>query len=77
MPIHMIAEYRVRPTMFVCGDDAAAKQTVTEMLDRFGWDVEDIGGAAGARAIEPLCILWCAPGFLRDDWSRAYRVLRG
>lgn len=64
-----------RPTMFICGDDATAKSRVTEMLDTFGWDTEDIGPVAGARAIEPLCILWCAPGFLRNDWQRAYKVL--
>ena len=62
--------------MFVCGDDPSAKAQVGGVLDDFGWDVEDLGGAAGARAIEPLCILWCIPGFLRNDWVRAYKVLR-
>lgn len=65
-----------RPTMFVCGNDAGAKQEVREVLDRFGWDAEDLGGVEGARAIEPLCILWCAPGFLRNQWTHAYRVMR-
>jgi predicted dinucleotide-binding enzyme len=64
-----------RPTMFLCGDDAGARAQVTDILDDFGWDVEDLGGAAAARAIEPLCILWCIPGFLRNDWVRAYKVL--
>ena len=65
-----------RPTMFIAGSDAAAKREVTALLDRFGWDAEDVGGVEGARAIEPLCMLWCAPGFLRNDWTHAYRVLR-
>jgi hypothetical protein len=65
-----------RPTMFICGNDAGAKAEVTTILDRFGWDAEDIGGVEGARAIEPLAILWCAPGFLRGQWTHAYRVLR-
>ena len=65
-----------RPTMFICGNDAAAKAQVVEVLARFGWDHEDIGGVEGARAIEPLCILWCAPGFQRGQWAHAYRVLR-
>jgi len=64
-----------RPTMFICGDDAEAKKEVTAILDRFGWDAQDIGGVEGARAIEPLAILWCAPGFLRNEWTHAYRVL--
>ena len=65
-----------RPTMFIAGDDPAAKALVTALLDDLGWDAEDVGGVEGARAIEPLCQLWCAPGFLRNDWMRAYRVLR-
>jgi 8-hydroxy-5-deazaflavin:NADPH oxidoreductase len=65
-----------RPSMFICGDDAAAKKEVTGILDAFGWDTEDMGSAAAARAIEPLCILWCIPGFLRNDWTHAFKVLR-
>jgi predicted dinucleotide-binding enzyme len=65
-----------RPTMFYCGDDAAAKATVARILDQFGWDSEDMGGAVGARAIEPLAVLWCIPGFLRDSWTHAFRLLR-
>ena len=65
-----------RPTMFYCGDDAGAKATVARLLDQFGWDTEDMGGAVGARAIEPLAVLWCIPGFLRDSWAHAFRLLR-
>jgi len=65
-----------RPSMFIAGDDGAAKAEVQKILDRFGWDVEDCGAAAAARAIEPLCMLWCIPGFLSNDWAHAYRVLR-
>ena len=65
-----------KPSMFICGNDEAAKKTVREILDQFGWEIEDLGWAEAARAIEPLCILWCIPGFLRDDWVHAYKVLR-
>lgn len=64
------------PTMFICGDDAAAKAQVVGVLEQFGWDHEDIGGAVGARAIEPLVQLWCAPGFLRNHWAHAFKLLR-
>jgi 8-hydroxy-5-deazaflavin:NADPH oxidoreductase len=64
-----------RPTMFICGNDEAAKGTVTEVLDGFGWDVADMGAAEAARAIEPLCILWCIPGFLRNEWTHAFALL--
>jgi hypothetical protein len=64
------------PTMFICGNDEAAKAEVRAILERFGWDIEDLGAAEAARAIEPLCILWCIPGFLRNDWLHAFKVLR-
>ena len=65
-----------RPTMFVCGNDAAAKKTITKLLDEFGWESADMGGVEGARAIEPLCMLWCIPGFLRNEWGHAFKLLR-
>ncbi len=64
------------PTMFICGNDAAAKQTVTDILSTFGWEAADMGGAEAARAIEPLCILWCIPGFLYNQWSHAFKLLK-
>jgi predicted dinucleotide-binding enzyme len=65
-----------RPTMFICGGDDSAKATVTRVLDQFGWDVEDMGGAEAARAIEPLCMLWCIPGFLHNRWTHAFKLLK-
>jgi predicted dinucleotide-binding enzyme len=64
-----------RPTMFICGNDTAAKRTVTGLLDQFGWETLDMGAMEGARAIEPLCILWCIPGFLHNEWTHAFKVL--
>src|SRR5262245_37608723 len=64
------------PTMFICGNDEAAKQTVRGILDQFGWETADMGKAEAARAIEPLCMLWCIPGFLRNRWSHAFKFLR-
>lgn len=66
----------LKPSMFICGNDANAKKRVSALLDQFGWETEDMGMAAAARAIEPLCMLWCIPGFLRNDWSHAFKVLR-
>jgi predicted dinucleotide-binding enzyme len=65
-----------KPTMFICGNDAAAKKTVVRVLDEFGWESEDMGTAEAARAIEPLCMLWCIPGFLRNQWTHAFKLLK-
>ena len=64
------------PTMFMCGNDEGAKKTVNGILDQFGWQAEDLGGAEAARAIEPLCMLWCIPGFQKQDWVHAFKMLR-
>jgi predicted dinucleotide-binding enzyme len=64
------------PTMFIAGDDAAARSEAGAILEEFGWEVEDLGGAVAARAIEPLALPWCVPGFLRNDWMHAFKVLR-
>jgi len=65
-----------RPTMFICGNEAAAKKAVTEILDQFGWEIVDMGTAEAARAIEPLAILWCIPGFLHNEWTHGFKLLR-
>src|SRR5262249_47975332 len=65
-----------KPTMFICGNDAGAKQTVGKLVQRFGFDAEDMGGVESARALEPLCILWCLPGFLRNEWTHAFKLLK-
>jgi predicted dinucleotide-binding enzyme len=62
--------------MFIAGNDDDAKKTVTEILASFGWETEDMGKAEAARAIEPLCILWCIPGMLRNQWTHAFKLLK-
>ncbi|HRI50214.1 MAG TPA: NAD(P)-binding domain-containing protein [Pseudomonadota bacterium] len=66
-----------RPTMFICGNDAAAKQEVTRLCEQLGWDTEDMGQVESARAIEPLCQLWCVRGFNRNQWTHAFKLIKG
>lgn len=63
------------PTMFLCGNDAEAKAKVSEFIRQFGWEPFDCGGIVAARAIEPLCILWCIPGFRSNSWTHAFKLL--
>ncbi|MCF3130937.1 NADPH-dependent F420 reductase [Streptomyces olivochromogenes] len=47
--------------MFVCGDDADAKEQVTALLGEFGWPahrVLDLGGIRAARSLEMYLPLW-------------------
>ena len=74
------APFMVNPalkgSMFICGNDAGAKQQVTEVLTKFGWEAVDMGGVEGARPIESLCVLWCIPGMLRNDWAHVLKYVR-
>ena len=65
-----------RPTMFISGNSEEAKVEVGHLLGQLGWDTEDMGGVEAARAIEPLCMLWCIPGFRNNQWNHAFKLLR-
>jgi hypothetical protein len=66
----------IKPTMFIAGNSETAKEEVKSILDKFGWETEDMGHVEAARAIEPLCILWCIPGFRSNSWMHAFKLLK-
>jgi predicted dinucleotide-binding enzyme len=68
--------FDTKPTMFICGNSDLAKEAVTEILNLYGWEVADMGEAESARAIEPLCMLWCLPGFRENSWTHAFKLLK-
>ncbi len=46
-------------SFLICGDDAAAKGKVTEILKSFGWsDILDTGDISAARGMEMYLALW-------------------
>jgi len=69
-------DFKEKPTMFICGNNQVSKDQVTKILKDFGFEVEDMGKANAARAIEPLCMLWCIPGFLKNNWNHAFKLLK-
>ncbi len=76
-PMMVNPDYKgIKPSMFICGNDESTKGEVKHILDQFGWETEDMGKAEAARAIEPLCMLWCIPGFLRNEWTHAFKLLK-
>jgi predicted dinucleotide-binding enzyme len=47
--------------VFVCGQDAGAKATVSDLLESFGWPrgrIVDLGGIAASRGVEMYVSLW-------------------
>jgi len=66
-----------RPTMFYCGNDAGAKALVASIIDKLGWEGSDMGSAKAARALEPLCQLWCITGFRENAWTNhAFHLMK-
>ena len=65
-----------KPTMFICGNNENAKKEVSVIIDQFGWESADFGMAESARAIEPLCMLWCITGLTKNEWTHAFKLLK-
>lgn len=73
---HLMVNPALKGTMFICGNDAGAKQQVTDVLTKFGWETLDLGSVEAARPIEALCQLWCVPGMLRNDWAHVFKYVK-
>jgi NADPH-dependent F420 reductase len=66
-----------KATMFYCGDDPAAKQTVHELIDSLQFDPVDAGPLANARYLEPLAMLYIHLAF-KQGWGSncAFKMLK-
>jgi hypothetical protein len=62
---------RHAPTMFIAGNDAGAKETVTGLLKQFGWEASDLGGLEAARLLEPFAMVWITHAFRKNAWMFA------
>lgn len=69
-------DFGQKPSMFICGNDDSAKKDVSAILEMTGWEALDMGNVESARAIEPLCMLWCIRGFRENKWAHAFKLLR-
>jgi predicted dinucleotide-binding enzyme len=67
-----------KPNMFICGDDAAAKQTAGALIEELGWPpVIDLGGIENSRYLEPLAMVWIAHFFnVGFNGNHAFKLLR-
>ncbi|MEB3323987.1 MAG: NADPH-dependent F420 reductase [Cyanobacteriota bacterium] len=48
----------VKPAMFFCGNDVAAKATVGQLIRELGWEPLDVGGLEQALHLEHMTLLW-------------------
>lgn len=63
------------PDMFIGGNDADAKKTVSQICEQWGWGVIDLGGIESARYLEPMCMVWVLHGALSGAWTHAFKML--
>lgn len=63
------------PDMFICGNEAQAKRTVTEILEEFGWGAVDLGGIEMSRYLEPLAMIWIQHFFNTGSGNHAFKLL--
>ena len=63
------------PDMFICGNDAGAKKTVTDLCMELGWGVIDLGGIDASRHLEPMCLVWVLHGVRSGSWNHAFKML--
>ncbi|KAA9339075.1 NADP oxidoreductase [Hymenobacter busanensis] len=64
------------PDMLLAGNDAGAKQRVTELLQQLGWKrITDLGGIEEARVLEPLVLLWVRYGLKHNTWGHALQYM--
>jgi len=67
-----------RHTMFLCGDDPAAKADVRALLLSYGWpdeDVLDLGDITGARAMEMNIAMWLRVASALNNWGINVKVM--
>ncbi|MCI4353045.1 MAG: NAD(P)-binding domain-containing protein [Thermoplasmata archaeon] len=63
--------------LLIAGNDAAAKQRVTEIVKSFGWSgTLDVGGIEGARWLEAMVPLWVRAGSALNTFSHVWVVGR-
>jgi NADPH-dependent F420 reductase len=64
-------------SMFICGDDAAAKSVVAKLAAELDFDVVDVGPLIAARWLEPLAMLWIHLAIKEGlGSSHAFKLLR-
>lgn len=63
------------PTMFLAGNDDAAKNTVEQIAESFGWAVLDAGPIQAARYLEAMAMLWITYSIGTGTWQHAFKWL--
>ena len=64
-------------TMFICGNDSAAKAEVSEILNQFGWkDILDLGEITASRGMEMFNATWINLFIATKNINLSFKVNR-
>jgi len=63
------------PDMLIAGDRDEAKQTVTALLQEFGWPVIDMGGIESARWLEAISLAWVVYSHRTGKTHHAFKLV--
>lgn len=64
------------PSMFICGDNAEAKERVSRICKDFGWSPIDVGGIGLSHYLEATAMVWIITAFAGGHWNQAFKLLR-
>ena len=64
------------PDMFICGNDAKAKEFVSRVCRDFGWNSIDVGGIELSHYLEAAATIWIITAFTGGHWNQAFKLLR-
>lgn len=64
------------PDMFICGNDANAKEKVVRICNDFGWNSIDVGGIGFSHYLEAAAMIWIITAFAGGHWNQAFKLLR-
>ena len=64
------------PSMFICGNNPAAKKQAAQICKDFGWDVVDVGSIGAAHYLEAMCMAWVLVAVNSNNWHQAFKLLR-
>jgi len=64
------------PDMFICGNNAKAKEQVALISKEWGWNSIDVGGIEFSHYLEALAMIWIVTAFVGGYWNQAFKLMR-
>ncbi|QIK60939.1 NAD(P)-binding domain-containing protein [Dysgonomonas sp. HDW5A] len=63
-------------TVFLAGNDEQAKDKISSIVEKFGWESYDTGKIESSRALEYMGQLYVAQGILYNGWNSTFKYVK-